>query len=220
MPKPPLKRILKPFLFSFLTILLLTSIAIVFCNRKIEVDTQGLLFDDVNGIPVNKAGLLLGTSKQIKGGYQNQFFNNRIDAAVALYKAGKIKTIIISGDNATMYYNEPIDMKKALVRRGIPDSAIVLDYAGFRTFDSVVRCKEIFGQDSITIISQEFHNARAIFIARKKNIKAIGYNAKNVSKSYGLKTLTREKFARVKVFIDLYLFPAKPKFLGEKINIE
>jgi len=109
-------------------------------------------------------------------------------------------------------------MRSDLISSGIDSSIIYLDYAGFRTFDSIIRTKEIFGQDSITIISQAFHNQRAIFIASKEKISAIGFNAKDVNKSAGFKVQVREKLARVKVFID-YLFGKKPRFLGQKIII-
>jgi SanA protein len=150
----------------------------------------------------------------------NQYFYNRIKAAVELYESGKIDRIIISGDNSTKYYNEPQDMKEALMEHGIPENRIYQDYAGFRTLDSVIRCKEIFGQNQITIISQKFHNARAVFIARHHQIEAIGYNAKDVNKAAGFKTNVREILARVKLFIDLYVLDQQPKFLGEKIEIQ
>jgi SanA protein len=95
----------------------------------------------------------------------------------------------------------------------------VLDYAGFRTLDSVVRCREVFSEDSITIISQEFHNQRALFIANKSGVNAIAFNAQEVSKNYSLKTCIREYFARVKCVLDIYILHTDPKFLGEKIKI-
>ncbi len=115
-----------------------------------------------------------------------------------------------------MSYNEPRMMKKDLVGLGIPDSVLFLDYAGFRTLDAVVRAKKIFGQDSVIIISQKFHNTRAIFLAQYFNLNAIGYNAKNVSFSNSPKTFIREYFARVAAFLDVEIFHTQPKFLGEK----
>lgn len=135
-----------------------------------------------------------------------------------MLKANKIKYLIISGDNSTQDYNEPAMMRKDLMQAGIDSTIIYLDYAGFRTFDSMVRVKEIFGQTEVTIISQKFHNERAIFIAQKEQIEAIGFNAQDVPLHADLKVKTREKLARVKVFVD-YIFQTKPKFLGEKINI-
>ena len=110
-------------------------------------------------------------------------------------------------------------MKEDLVKRGIPENRIFLDYAGFRTLDSVVRCEQVFGEKEVIVISQRFHNERSIFIADSYGIKMQGYNAKDVSKAYGFKTNLREKFARVKVVLDL-IFGTEPKFLGKKIKIQ
>ncbi|MNE57084.1 vancomycin high temperature exclusion protein [compost metagenome] len=153
------------------------------------------------------------------GGYRNDYFYNRIDAAVALYKSKKISHIIVSGDNSAINYNEPKDMKDELLKKGIPDSAIVLDHAGFRTFDSVIRANEVFGQNTFIVISQKFHNERAIYIARKNNIDAYGFNAQDVDAYKGFKTKNREYLARVKVFLDLWL-GTTPRFLGEKVEIK
>lgn len=201
----------------FLFILLVTII--VTTNYQIETKTRKYLYSSVDRVPFNKTGLLLGTSKYIRNGLSNPFFYNRIKTAVMLYKTKKIKYIIVSGDNSRKSYNEPMMMKKELIKQGIPDSVIFLDYAGFRTFDSVIRCYEIFGQSSFTIISQQFHIERAIYISHKFGLGAIGFEAQDVSWKVGLKTGIREYFARVKVFWDL-LTGEKPKFLGEKVVIK
>jgi SanA protein len=164
-------------------------------------------------------GLLLGTSKYLKNGRINQYWKNRIDATVELYKLKKIKFVIISGDNGKSTYDEPTDMKNELVKLGIPASVIFLDYAGFRTFDSMIRAQKIFSQQSFTVISQRFHNERAIYIGQHYGIEAIGYNAKDVSANKGFKTNLREIFARVKLFID-FAIDKQPKFLGEKVEIK
>jgi SanA protein len=137
-----------------------------------------------------------------------------MEAVAALWKSGKIKHIIVSGDNSTQYYDEATAMKKALSDIGVPDSVITLDYAGFRTLDSVVRCKWVFGQSEIIVVSQEFQNERAIFIANHFGINAVGFNAKDVPGNYGFKTSVREYFARAKAVLDIYLLHTKPKFPG------
>lgn len=162
--------------------------------------------------------MLLGTSPTLRSGVRNPYFQNRIQAAAELYKAGKIKYILVSGDNHRTEYNEPEEMRKALIQKGVPEDAIFLDYAGFRTLDSVVRANKIFGQQKFTIISQQFHNQRAVYIASWYGLDTVGYNAKDVSLSVGLKVQVRELFARVKVFID-FLFNKSPKFLGEPIEL-
>lgn len=209
---------LKKIACGSLIILGVGLLFVLWSNYLIEKDTAEYVTSEISKLPNEKTGLLLGTSKTLKDGLKNLYFYYRIDAAEALYKAGKIKYILISGDNSTKNYSEPEDMQAELVARGIPQDKIFLDFAGFRTLDSVVRSKEIFGQKSFIVISQKFHNERAVYIAQKFGIKAYGYNAKDVNKYAGIKTKIREKFARAKVFVDL-IFGVKPKFAGEKVVI-
>lgn len=199
--------------------LVLLLVGIITCNIYVEFSTKGKTFNNTAEIPVNKVGLLLGTAKYLQGGTINLFYQYRINAAVKLYKAGKIEYILVSGDNGSKSYDEPTTFKEDLIAQGIPEDKIILDYAGFRTLDSVVRSKEIFQQESITIISQQFHNERAIAIANAKGINAVGFNAKDVGGRNGLKVEVREIFARVAMCIDLVI-GKQPKFLGEKIAIQ
>ncbi len=201
-------------------LLFATLILLIFmCNSIITNAAEGKTFDDPQDIVENRVGLVLGTSKKLIGGLPNPYYSYRIKATIELYKADKIKFVLVSGDNGTRYYNEPNTFKKDLIAGGIPADKIFLDFAGFRTLDSMVRAKEVFGLNSVTVISQEFHNQRAIYLAEKKGLKAIGYNAKTVSGNQGLKVQLREYLARVKVFIDL-LFNTQPKFFGKSIEIK
>lgn len=170
-------------------------------------------FDDIDGIDAKEVGLILGCSKNVSSGYENPYFTMRVNAAVKLYKAGKVKKFLISGDNKTANYDEPQDFKDALIAHGIPSCVITLDYAGFRTLDSVVRAKKIFGLSSFIVISQEFHNKRAVFLAESYDIEAIGFNAKDVGLG---EHKYREYMARTKAFLDIYLLFTSPKFLGKK----
>mgnify|MGYP001827927377 len=199
--------------------ILLSILVVVISNFVIEISARGKTFTDPALTPKNKVGLVLGTSRMLVEGGINPYYQHRIDAAITLYKAGKIEYILVSGDNGSIYYNEPTTIKKDLVKGGIPQEKIFLDYAGFRTLDSMVRAKFIFGLDSVTVISQQFHNERAIYLARKKGLNAIGYNARGISGKQGIKVQFREYFARVKVFIDL-LLNTQPRFYGEKIEIK
>lgn len=212
-------NIFQKFTYLFVITISFIAIGVLFCNVKIFIDSDQYVYKNIDEVPYNKVALVLGTSKYISKGKENPYFTNRMDAAVQLYIHGKVTYFLLSGDNSNIYYNEPITMKKALIERGIPDSLIFLDYAGFRTLDAVIRSKEIFGQKSITIVSQQFHNERAVYISRKKGIDAIAFNAEDVSGAAGFKTRFRELFARVKVFLDLYLTNKQPKFLGDKIKI-
>jgi hypothetical protein len=137
------------------TVLLFLVLAfIVACNGWVIYSTQHFIFRQVNSLPVREVGLVLGTSKKVMGGQENLFFRHRMEAAATLYHQKKVRYLILSGDNSSQYYNEPSDMKAALLKRGVPEDAMTLDYAGHNTFASVLRVKRLFNQDSITIISQ------------------------------------------------------------------
>tara|TARA_R110002051_G_scaffold66515_8_gene120473 strand:- start:34004 stop:34639 length:636 start_codon:yes stop_codon:yes gene_type:complete len=202
---------------SAIIVFLLIIIAI--CNIVISKTTEDKTFSDISSTPNKRVGLVLGTSNRLTNGSANPYYTNRINATIALYKAGKIKFILVSGDNGSIYYNEPNTIKKDLINAGVPEEVIFLDYAGFRTLDSMVRAKYIFGLDEVTVISQKFHNERAIYIAQIKGLNAIGFNAHDIPTSEGLKVQTREYLARVKVFIDM-LLNTQPKFYGNTIEIK
>lgn len=209
------KRLLIYSLLAILVVALITALA----NWKIEKDTKDFVFDDVNNVPAQRVALVLGTAKNISN-RPNIYFTNRIKAAADLYKAGKVEKFLVSGDNSRKEYNEPEDMRNALVEAEVPDSIIHFDYAGLRTLDSVVRANKIFGQDAFIIVSQKFHNQRAIFLAQYYGYEVYGYNAVDLSiNRSSFKTKVRELFARVKVFIDIIIGKG-PKFLGETIDIE
>ena len=193
------------------------SIAI---NLYVQNSNPNATYNDLELTPYNKVGLLLGTSPKTRDGLNNLFFIYRIQAATELFKNDKVDFLLVSGDNANLEYNEPESIKNSLIAAGIPEQNIILDYAGFSTLDSVIRSKKVFGQNSITIISQEFQNKRAILIAQQNDIEAVGYNAQEVSAQISPRVYIREYFARIKLFLDLYIFKTQPKFLGEPIVIE
>jgi len=203
---------------TILFLALLPFLTILLGNVWIVQKSKNIVYNSVDKLPEKPVGLVLGTSNRLVNGNTNLFFKYRVEAAAELFKQNKIKHIIVSGDNRNHNYNEPRKMYQALVKLGIPDSCITLDYAGFRTLDSVVRCKEVFQQDDFTIISQEFHNYRAAYIARYFGSNAIAFNAKHVI-SQTRRSYNREYLARVKALLDLHFLKTKPKFLGEKINI-
>jgi len=213
------KKSIKKLFKIFLLLVLIAGVSVFTADYLVKNKTRNKVYTSVKSIPKNRVGLLLGTAKYVANGNINLYYRYRINAAVELFKAKKIDYILVSGDNSSKSYDEPTAIKSDLVNRGIPAGRIFLDYAGFRTLDSVIRSKEIFGQESITIISQKFHNQRAVYIASKNGINAIGYNAKDVSRNYGFWIRIREKLARVKMFIDI-IFGKEPKFMGDKITIK
>jgi len=204
------------YTFAVIVFILFASIAGI--NYWVNRATEKQLYGDVNTIPKNKVGLLLGTAKyQDKARHMiNPYYQNRIDAAVALYMAGKIDFVIVSGDSVA-FYNEPVLMKQDLIARGIPANKIYMDNAGYRTLDSILRCRDIYGEDNITIISQSFHNRRALFIANHKRVHAIAFNAADGGSFWD--PTFREKLARVRMALDLVL-NKQAGYYGERVEIK
>jgi SanA protein len=202
-----------------LWLLVIFCLLVVYANITAIWASRGRLFDEIAAVPKTKVGLVFGTTDRIKG-RENLYFRYRMDAAAAVWKAGKVETLIVSGDNrSSVYYNEPEKMKQALVELGVPAGRIVCDDSGMRTFDSVVRAKEIFGVDSLLLISQQFQNERAIYLAQANGIQAYGFNARDVAAKAGLKTNVREVGARVKMWLDVNFLNTRPQHLGERVSL-
>lgn len=206
-----LRRWLKRLLMTALVL----AVVVLIADRQVSWSTIKWCTNDTSDLPKTNVAIVLGTSPRLISGEENLYFKYRIEAAVELYEQGIIKHILVSGDNRTLQYNEPIQMQKALLRKGIPEEDIVLDFAGLRTLDSMVRAKKVFQQDTIIVISQQFHNERATYIARHSDLYAVGYNAKDVPKGFGFLTRVREMLARTKMMLDLYVLGTEPRHLGE-----
>lgn len=193
--------------------------AVVIGNLWIVFRSSGRVHSDVQDIPANKVGLVLGTSSNLRGGHANPFFTGRMEAAAELYRAGKVRHLLLSGDNRKAGYDEPTAMRAALLERGVPENAMTLDYAGFRTLDSVVRAKEVFGVTQLTIITDDFHAERSVLLARHFGLDARAYCSKGVPLRWSKKTRLREIGARGKALLDLYVLRTAPHFLGRRISL-
>ncbi len=195
-------------------------LAVVFgCEWRISRAAKGRCFDEADLVPETPVAVVLGASPRLADGRANLFFLPRLESAAALFKAGRVKALIVSGDNGTRGYDEPTEMKRLLVQMGVPEARVICDFAGFRTLDSVVRAKEVFGQTRVVFVSQRFHNERAIYLARAAGMEAHGLNARDVSVAVAPKTFLREKLACVKAVLDVTVLNTRPKFLGEKIAV-
>ena len=209
---------MKTFFRILLILLCALALVLVVCNLRVRNVARGRVFDDLQALSHQHAALLLGTSPRLRGGTPNPYFEYRMDAAAELFRAGKVDCILVSGDNHHASYNEPMAMRKALLERNIPDSLIFLDYAGFRTLDSVVRACEVFGQTSYIVVSQRFHNERAVYLAVRHGIDAVGYNARDVRAPGARRVRAREWLARVSACWDV-LIGRGPHFLGDPIEM-
>lgn len=198
-----LRKYFKNFAKGFIALSFFMLMGILLANIWIVFSTENKNFYILQDMPSNDVGLVLGTSKAVHGGKENMFFKYRMEAAARLYREGKVKFLILSGNHDSVFYNEPNDMKKALMSLGVPENVMTLDFAGFRTYDSIIRCKEVFNQHKFTIISQPTHNARALFLANQLGIDAVAFAAQDVPSGY--KTYLREYLARPKAILDVYL---------------
>jgi SanA protein len=196
-----LKQLIKAGFWTVFGVVVL----VLMCNWIVVDTTKNKVFFDLKSLPSNDVGLVLGTSKYVARGKENLFFRYRMEASALLFKEGKVKYLILSGNKEAETYDEPKAMKQALTKLGVPEDAMMLDTAGYRTYDSVIRCREIYGQDRVTVISQNFHNARALYLAGHEGLDAIGFAAQDVPDGYSVKTLLREYLARPKAMLDVYV---------------
>jgi SanA protein len=195
------------------------TIALIACYLIVWSVARGRSYDTVDTTPLRECGLVLGTLPKVDG-RDNVFFTSRIKAAADLYKAGRLQYLIVSGDNSHLGYDEPTEMKAALVAKGVPANRIYCDYAGLRTLDSVVRAHRIFGQQQFIIISQAFHNTRALYIARRKGlVDCVAYNAPGVETTATIPMHLRELGARILAILQVEFLKTEPKFLGERVLI-
>ena len=214
-----LSKILKLLLLSALIVAVVYTVS-VYNYQRMEEGAKGIIYSDVNTIPAKRAALVLGCSKYLSGNRINYFYKYRIEAAVKLFKAGKVKAIVVSGDNGRKSYDEPTQMRDDLVKAGVPSKYIQLDYAGFRTLDSIVRAKAIFDLEDYIIVSQKFHLERAIYIAHAKGQKVLGFVAKDFSNTIWAKRMRRrELLARIKAVLDVDILGVEPKFYGKKVLV-
>ena len=213
------RLLLKRILQGLLSFMLLVAAFTAAVNIKVDNATEDKIYSDLTSIPHNRVALLLGTNPLNRYGRPNTYFTNRILTTAALYTNQKIDYIIASGDNSTTDYDEPTAMRDSLIAAGVPEERIILDFAGFRTLDSIVRAKEIFGCDSLTIITQADHGARALYLAEANGIKAVAAVAPvRAGRLVRTRLALREWLARDKMMLDLWS-GKQPHFLGDKIDI-
>ncbi len=202
----------KKFLLILASPFLLVATGVGWANWSVESATQDKIFSDVQKVPARQVGLVLGTTPRVHG-YLNPFFEHRLDAAAALFRAGKVRCLLVSGDHGTRYYNEVEAMREGLVKRGVPYAKIALDHAGFRTLDSMVRAKKVFGINSAVIVTDDFHLPRSLYLAGYNGIDAVGLSSVSVPSSVNPRPATREIGARALMMWDL-LVGRQPKYLG------
>lgn len=208
----------KRFLFVLWGLFLLWILFLFWINTSIISFSSSFIYKDVNQLPSVKVWLVLGA--RVKQSWApSDILKDRLDGAKEAYKIGKIQKIIVSGDNGTKTYDEPTNMQAYLVNAGIPEKDIYIDYAGFDTYDSIYRAREIFSVSQVIIFTQNFHLYRSLFIARSLWIEAYGFASDYHIYISERRNNLRESLARIKAWFDVKVWHAKPKFLGEKVII-
>jgi len=192
---------------------MLLATALAMNDLWVSLSTRDAITDSMDEVAAAPVALILGTARTHRG-KPNHFYQARIEAAARLYHEHRVRGILVSGDNATRHYNEPIAMQKDLIALGVPPEYITLDYAGFRTLDSVVRAKKVFGMERVLVVSQQFHVARAIFLARHHGLEACGFAAEDPPQSGFLRVRAREVLARAAAVLDIVTGQG-PRFLGK-----
>jgi SanA protein len=187
-------------------------------DRRLESFADPYLAEDPKRLPDVDVALVLGAAPIGPEGGPNRYFEYRLDAAAALWRAGKARYLLVSGDNRRPDYDEPTAMRAGLVKRGVPESAIYRDFAGVRTRDSVLRARSVFGQQRLIIVSQGFHASRAIFLARREGIEAWGFAAQDVKRAYSIFTELRRYPSALRAYFDVW-FDTPPRHAGPVVAI-
>ncbi len=208
---------LKRVLYSLLVLFGLLLLTVLGLDRWMSWKTSPYIYDELQDLPYRQVGVVLGTAKYYRTGVINQYYRYRIQGALNAYNSGKVNYLLLSGDNALQSYNEPMTMRRDLIKAGVDPADIVLDYAGFRTLDSIVRTRKVFDTNDFIIISQRFHCERALFIALHMGIQAQCYAVPSPKDMWSVRL--REFGARFGALADLYLFKREPRFLGPLIPI-
>jgi SanA protein len=216
----PVRPRFRRYLWIIATLCIFGVVSLVLLNSWIVRTADSRVYANFDALPENEVGLVLGAARLTGNGSLNPHFEKRIQAAAVLYRAGKVEHLLLSGDNHIKTYDEPTDMKNALLSLGVPESAMTLDYAGFRTFDSVVRARKVFGQQKLTLITDDFHAYRAVFLCEHNGIDAVAYCSDRVSLRWSARSRVRELLARAKAALDVYVLPTHPRFLGPVIEIK
>lgn len=211
-------KIVKKIFLILVALFVVASISIYCIIRYVDSSSDNYIVD-LDNAPRADAIMVLG-AYVYSSGEPSLVLAKRLDYGYELYKAGKAKKILVSGDNGTVQYDEVNAMKNYLLKKGVPAEDIFLDHAGFNTYDSMYRAKEIFGIKKLLVSTQQFHINRSIYIARQLGIDAYGYpSTDDVLLNIKWQNF-RELLAKVKAFIDVDILKRKPKFLGEKISID
>lgn len=209
-------RILRAILMVLGTLVLLAAALLLVTNLWVLGQTGERIEHKLAQCPAEQVGIVFGTSHWTRSGRRNPYFEARMSASASLLRLGRVEHLLLSGDNRTLSYNEPIAMWRDLRGREVPEAAMTLDYAGFSTFDTLARAREVFGVERALLITQGWHLPRALFIAESMGIEAQGCAVVEHDAKGQWRLAAREWVARLAMLGDLYLWKREPHFLGPR----
>ena len=207
-----MKRNFLRLILIFFAIGLIGLLTIYLINNRIQSQAVGKLQTSITQIPVEnppRIGIVLG-AKVWESGEPSNVLYDRVVTAVELYRAGRVKKILMSGDNPTETYDEPTAMKATAVKLGVPENDIILDFAGRRTYDTCFRAKEIFAVQKAIIVTQEFHQARALYLCNNLGVNSIGITADRRKYEGERYWAFREFFSRASAWFEINFLPFEP----------
>jgi len=216
---PPVRRRRGQWVLGALLAVLSAGLGCAYAiHQTVRATGRERIYFDPDLVPPRDVAIVLGTSPTTQG-RSNLFFESRMNACADLWNRGKVRHFIVSGDNGRKTYDEPTAMRDALISRAVPASAITLDYAGFRTLDTMARAVAVFGQRKVTVITDDFHLPRSLFLAEAHGLDAIGFGGRPVLVKYSKKTRTREVASRIAAWIDVNVLHTKPRFFGPPVVV-
>ncbi|MDY7116021.1 ElyC/SanA/YdcF family protein [Halomonas sp. SSL-5] len=213
-------RVLRAILMALGTAVLLAALLLLVANLWVLGQTRERIEHELPLCRAERVGIVFGTSHWTRSGVRNPYFEARMSASARLLRLDRVDHLLLSGDNRTLSYNEPITMWRDLRGRGVPETAMTLDYAGFSTFDTLARARAVFGVERGLLITQAWHLPRALFIAEALGIEAQGCAVSSHRVKGQWRLAAREWVARLATLGDLYLWGREPHFLGPREPLE
>lgn len=212
-----LKKVLKKMIIFGITVCISMMLIIGLINYRV-ISLAKNYTHEIDNIPKADVALVLGALVH-KNGRVSDILADRLDVGIELYKEGKVKKVLLSGDHGRKNYDEVNAMKKYVLEAGIDEKDVFMDHAGFSTYESIYRARDVFEVKSMIVVTQEYHLPRAVYIGRQLGIEAYGVPSDKHFYPKLMMYKIRESIARCKDFVYVNILKKKPTFLGEKINI-
>jgi SanA protein len=203
---------------AIIVLVMIPTLSILAANIEVVRGGRAGIIQSVDEAPSSQVAIVLG-ARVLNSGRVSYVLRDRLDTGIDLYRVGKVKKLLLTGDHGRTTYDEANSMRRYVLSKGIPPEDVFMDHAGFNTYDSMYRARDVFEVKDAIVVTQKFHLARSVYTARALGIRAVGIPADKHIYTKALLFDAREVLARTKAFIQLQITNPKPKFLGPKIPI-